>query len=173
MTYDKKLYFEHKGRVYRKATDQHRADDGEGFCEVCVRGAHRAHHHTCTKASDYCDKKEQYELDLNKRLNYAGIEGQSLCNPISGTVLNFTELPFGKLKAIDGDVAAGTIVGASPATLHRVQQQTERVSDWYTLDFPLKRCLGIVKRPDKLTEDIRYEELRVMYRRIGRSDTNT
>ena len=96
-------------------------------------------------------------MDLNKRLNYAGIEGQSLCNPISGTVLNFTELPFGKLKAIDGDDAAGTTVGALPVTLHRVQQQTKRVSDWYTLGSPLKRCLGIVKRPDKLTEDIRNE----------------
>ena len=105
-TYDKKVYFEHEGRVYRKETDQHHADDGEGFCEVCA----------CTKASEYFDKKEQYELDLNKRLNYAGIESQSLCHPISGTVLNFTELPFGKLKAIDGDVAAGTTVGASSST---------------------------------------------------------
>ena len=59
--------------MYRKETDQHHADDGEGFCEVCA----------CTKASEYFDKKEQYELDLNKRLNYAGIEGHSLCHPIS------------------------------------------------------------------------------------------
>ena len=69
------------------------------------------------------------------------------------------------MKAIDGDVAAGTTVGASPA-LHRVQQQTERVSDWYTLDSPLKRCLGIAERPDKHTDDALYEELRV----AGESD---
>ena len=40
-------------------------------------------------------KNNIYELDLIKRLKYAKTEDQSLCNPITGAVLNFTtELPF-------------------------------------------------------------------------------
>ena len=56
--YDPIIYFEHNEQLYRKATEQYRADNGSGWCQVCVRGYkkyRKKHHHTCSKASDYCD----------------------------------------------------------------------------------------------------------------------
>ena len=73
--YDPIIYFEHNERLYRKATEQYCADNGSGCCQVCVRGYKnykKKHHHTCTKAKNYCDVKQQLMVEIKKRLRYEG-----------------------------------------------------------------------------------------------------
>ena len=68
------VLYHHKRRQGEDEKQHHhhqcRADGGEEFCEVCVREANRTHHYTCPKGSEYCSAKEQYELDLIRRLKY-------------------------------------------------------------------------------------------------------
>ena len=156
--YDPIIYFEHNEQLYRKATEQYRADNGSGWCQVCVRGYkkyRKKHHHTCSKASDYCDVRQQVMVDINKRLRYEGTAG--LCDPKTGAVLNLTELPNGELKQIFvADGGEGEFVGTPE--LKRIQQQ----SCFSTLKSPIRSALAMkqldtIEEEDKLFEELRRE----------------
>ena len=90
--YDTYEFFAHDGVVYRKASDQYRVDEGKGRCQSCVRGAKykHGHHHTCERATNYCDKRQKMLDEIKQRLQYEGREG-GYCDPNTGVVLNLVE----------------------------------------------------------------------------------
>ena len=90
--YDTYEFFAHDGVVYRKASDQYRVDEGKGSCQSCVRGAKykHGHHHTCERATNYCDKRQKVLDEIKQRLQYEGREG-GYCDPNTGVVYNLAE----------------------------------------------------------------------------------